>query len=396
MPSVEKRVPFQQLTVEFRVTGDLDGVTPAPAVVLDPNDDDYNEPDSRGIHVVDVFGDLGLIDPDLGGDAAMGDRCIPWIYLDTQGLGGAAGARIAVLDNVDRDNDVPVPRSQYTAFPTGGAPVFFTDNSTYVFQGSCLGIIGYSGAGVKTIRLNIVAPHDAEEFAAILEACCCSSAECEDPPEVDDINFDRLFTQEPEDVTFDTSGGYPDAGNPPNLYLIQRTDGEGEDEAGGAVEAEFVSQVVGVSATFRVTPPADTPPGSYQPLIFDPRDQTCNNIGQSPAAPTLLIWPNGCPVLDDPQAGAPHNITLGGGAQNFTLSGENFAGPTVGQIVLVHQATGVEMGNVTFVTDSDIQLTVTATPVAPDPDGLYDVVMVPLGASCPTQKVVGVVQVLVA
>lgn len=400
MPRIAKRVPFQQITVEYRVSGTFDGTTVAPNVVLDPSSDDFNEADDRGIHVVDVPGNLGIVDPDLIGSAAQGDRCIPWVYIDTSGVAGIVTSRIAVVDNVERDDGINVPQSQLTKFTTGGIPLFYSDVSTRIPQGSALGIVGYLEDGVKILRLNIVAPHDAHEFANMLEACCCKGQECPDPPEIDDIDENVLFTGESTDVTFDvTGGGFPESGLAATLWLIQREDGEKEDESGGALLGEYVGQVSGVSATFRLTPPDDTPPGVFIPVISNPNDPPCNNTGPAigPGTPTLTIWPADCPWVEEPQPGIPNVITEGGGVQNFTVSGQNFAGPTVGEIRLIHQATGTLMDPVSFATDSDIQLTVTVNPVAPgDPTGLYDLVMIPLGAGCPTQKVLGVVSVLTA
>lgn len=398
MPAAKQRLPMQQVTVEFRVVGDIDGVTLAPAVVLDPSNPDYNEPDDRGIHVVDVPGDLGIIDPDLLGEATQGDRCVPWVYLDTNGLGGLPSSRIVVLDNVERDDGVVVPRAQFTRFSTGGVPLYYSDLSTWVPQGSAIGIAGYSGVGIKTIRLNIVAPRDAEEFAAMLDACCCSATPCEDPPEVDDIDVDRLMTPGSEEVTFDVTGGdFDESGVPPTVWLVQESDSEREDEYGGAVQGVFVSQVPGTSVTCRFDTPADAVPGTYHPVISNGLSPPCSNAEQEDI-PTLLLWPSGCPVMDDPQAGAPATISIDGGAQNFTVAGEGFAGPSVQEIRLVSQTSGDDMSTVSFVTDSDVQLTVTANPQTAEGDvvGLYDIVMVPVGPACPTQRVLGVLQVLVS
>jgi hypothetical protein len=391
MPSVDKRVPFQQVTIEYRVVGELDGTTLAPNVVLDPNSEGYNEPDIRGIHVVDVPGNLGLIDPDLIGSAAQGDRCIPWFYIDTNGVGGAPDATIAVVDNVDRGDGIVVPVAQYIRFDTGGVPVFYSDRSTYVPQGSALSIAGYDGGSVKLVRLNIVAPHDALEFANMLEACCCSAVVCEDPPEIDGLDEPLMFSPGTTDVTFN-SDDLVEEDSPPSIWLVQESDSTKDPDSGGSVPGIYLSNVPGVSVTFRFDVLTGETPGNYAPVWLDPQDPSCNNAGQDPDPPTIVIWPEDCPVLDDPMPGAPNILVDGGGDQAFTVSGQNFAGPTVSEIRLVHQETGVEIAGVTFVTDSDIQLTVTASP---DATGFYDMIMVPIGAGCPTQKVIHVVTAIV-
>jgi hypothetical protein len=394
MPSAQKRIPFQQVTVEYHVLGDLDGVTLAPNVVLDPSSEDFNEADDRGIHVVDVPGNLGLIDPDLIGPATQGDRCIPWFFLDTNGIGGLPTSRVVVADNVQRNNGVPVPTAQFTKFLTGGVPVFYSDLSTWVPQGSVLALAAYAGDGVKIVRLNIVAPQDAEEFANILEACCCSAAECADPPEITDIDSDQLNTPGIQDVTFDVNGGGIDESEvPPTLWLVQESDGEKEDSTGGAIEGTFVTSSPG-TVTFRFDVPGGVPPGTYTPVVASGLEQNCNNAEQSPPPATLLVWPAGCPVMDDPQPGAPAVLSIDGGPQAFAVSGANFDGPAVEDIRLISQTTGEEMGDVSFVTDNDNQLTVTANPQSPgDATGFYDILMIPMTENCPNQKVLGVVRV---
>ena len=56
MTALKKLVPFEDLTIEYHVLGALDGTTLAPDIDLDPASPGYNEPDERGIHIVEVPG----------------------------------------------------------------------------------------------------------------------------------------------------------------------------------------------------------------------------------------------------------------------------------------------------------------------------------------------------
>lgn len=393
-PSVDKRVPFQQVTIEYRVVGDFDGLTLAPNVVLDPTSPDFNEADERGIHVVDVQGNLGLIDPDLIGAAAQGDRCIPWVYLDTQGVGGAAGSLISVLDNVQRNQGVPVPTEQRSKFFTGGVPLFYAERPTGIPQGSVLGIIGYGGGSMKIFRINIVAPQDALEFAAILEACCCADVECEDPPTV--TGFDSqtvVFFPGASQVTVDGTN-LDRGGVGVDLVFVQVCDSLQEPETGGTVGAIF-NNGNDFQAVYDVNPGANTPAGKYQATVFDPQDPSCNNAQQA-NPPTIIFWPAGCPYVTDPQAGAPFN-TPEGGPTLVPITGQNFGtnlNPNIASVRMVSQQDGDDLSSVGFDVVDDNNMNVTVDPSdPPDAFGLYDMVVTPVDLSCPEQKILGVINV---
>ena len=391
-PSVDKRVPFQQVTIEYRVVGDLDGLTLGPNVVLDPNDPAYNEPDDRGIHVVDVPGNLGLIDPDLIGAAAQGDRCIPWVYLDTGGVGGAPGSLISVLDNVERNQGVPVPTEQRAKFFTAGSPLFYSDRPTSVPQGSVLGIIGYGGGSVKIFRINIVAPQGALEFAAILEACCCADEPCDNPPVLTTADQIVVFFPGSTDVQF-TGANLNPGGQGVQINMIQTADSLGEPETGGFVQGTYQGGTAN-QADVNFNPGPNIDPGTYVATAFDPADPSCNNAGFP--SPTIIFWPAGCPFVDDPQGGLPVN-TPEGGPTNFQLSGQNFGtnlSPNVASVRFVSQQSGDDLSNVAFDTINDTTLDFTVTPTdPPDAFGLYDLIITPVDAGCPEQKITGVINV---
>lgn len=388
MPAAQKRPPFQQVTIEYHVQGDLDGTTLAPDVELDPTSEDYDI-DDRGIHVVDVPGDLGLIDPDLFGPATQGDRCIPWVFIDSESA-GVIGSAISVVDNTPNDEGVPVPSLQLVRFLTFGLPDFYTDRPTHIPQGSALSIAGYNQDGLKIVRLNIVAPHDPEEFAATLEACCCSSAACPTPPDPTLYNgADPYFTPGEEDYQI----GGSDLSTGTRFYWVQVTNNNSDAGEGGVIPStEVVDAGLGsVIATFDA--PADTPPGQYELVAVDATDPSCNTLAD---VPRLTVWPTGCPVGDDPQPASPHTMALDGGPYVIGVTGNNFGGVAISDVKLIHHDTGQEMKTVSFAPVAATQINVTADPTtaAPaDPTGLYDLQLIPTDTECPTQLILSVVEV---
>lgn len=277
MTAQKKPVPFADLTIEYHVLGELDGTTLAPDVDLDPASPTYNEPDARGIHVVQVPGNLGLIDPDGIGPAVQGDRCLPWVYLDSP-VAGAIDSLFAVLDNVDRDNGVVVPAIQRVRFLTFGVPVFYASSPTRIPQGSVLGVLGYpAGGGTKIVRINIVAPESAAEYAAILAACCCAETTCPDPPILE--SQDPVGSQDTgQVVTFEYTGQnlIRPSGAPPNFFYVQVENPVPEPATGGFVQGT-VTAFSATTATVDFDLPLSLPPGGYQIIAVDPEDPSCNS-----------------------------------------------------------------------------------------------------------------------
>ncbi len=387
MTAAKKRVPFQQVTIEYRVMGELDGETLAPDVQLDPTQSDY-EIDDRGIHVVDVPGNLGLIDPDFIGPAVQGDRCIPWVYIDSPAAGVAA-SNFSVVDNTPNDLGVPVPALQLLRFATLGLPVFYSDHPTTIPQGSALAVMGYPSGEEKIVRINVVAPQDAEEYAAVIEACCCSADLCEEPPSIQSFSGPAVsFVPGTSQYVF-TGTNVGDAASPFQYVWLQTTDNRGEPATSGQVAGEGQTFGAG-NVTVDYDPPADTPPGQYRLVVFDEADPSCNS---GRPGSSIQFWPADCPVFEDPQTNAPFNLTLDGGSQVFSVDGFNLDGGAVATIRLLNDDTGVAMKNVTFIAVSPTQIDVTANPtsVAPaDQPGDYSIELVPTDPDCPDQLVSGV------
>lgn len=393
MTAAKKRVPFQQVTIEYRVQGELDGLTLAPDVELDPTSPNYSI-DDRDIHVVDVPGNLGIIDPDLIGPAAQGYRCIPWVYIDAENA-GALGSNFSVVDNTPNSLGVPVPSIQEFRFATLGLPEFYSDRPTCIPQGSALAVAGYNAAGLKILRLNIVAPQDALEYAGILEACCCSEAGCTNPPDIGDATGPNPAIT-PGESPYSITGGYVGTEEAPLQYAwVQVTDNMSDPATGGYVPQTSQTFVSPTQVDVTFTADADTPPGEYQLVVFDPFDPSCVQDPETRVEIQVLFWPDGCPVMDNPQA-APITLTLGGGPQNFLISGLSFSIVAVAEINLIHHDTGHVMKVTSFVVNSTTEIEVTAdpntTPPA-DPLGFYDIQLVPTDPNCPTQLILEAVEV---
>lgn len=377
------RIPFQQITIEYHVLGEFDGLTPAPVVSLDPQSPNYVKPDNRGIRVVNVPGNLGLIDPDLNGGGAQGDRCIPWVYLDTAGLGGALDAQFAVLDVVVEDG-VVTPTSQFPRrFPTGGVDLFYSQKPTTVPQGSALGIVGYGAGTVKILRVNIVAPNDALEEARIKEACCCQAVPCFDTESIDTldpttfevgvtaravISGTNLFTPTPppgpsdafqiEDTTKD--------------FVWIRTDGEGP-----AVHTEVISADPPPGTgeiTLEFTFPSDGA-GDYQLVGYDRYNPDCNTSDQGSPLPIINVETLACPVF----ALVTGDTTVAADSTDniLALTGADLGNPTTAKFTAVIQGPGGSL-TVTDIAVAADGLSATITyDASPGVAGSYDLNLIP-------------------
>ena len=310
---MSRPIPFQQVTVEYVVQGNLDGSTPAPPVSFDPSSEDYVEPDERGIRVVQVEGDLGVIDPDFNSGGAQGDRCVPWVYLDTNGVGGDIKSRFEVVD-VQEEEGVSVPKAQLSPrFSTGGLAVFYAEKGTHIPQGSALSIFGYFGDGQKIVRVNVVAPSSALEEAKIKEACCCTNRPCGPIPGLDSFITsisDTFFTLEGESQVEIEGVG---------LFTSRPTDGHDEGVPGTEwypwnfawVGVNNDGYIPTTTTGFRLlpdgsslteatfVPPEGIPAGQYQLIGFDPFDPDCNTADQDPPLPiaTFDASPPVCPEV---------------------------------------------------------------------------------------------------
>lgn len=165
---------LQTIAVEFRVAGDLDGVTPLdPNFQLDPLlplpagvDID---PDS-GVYVVEVPGNLGLIDPTFFRGSAYADRFIKWMFIDAADSANLTAAELANVVTRDNDGNVLLLESALTAF-VGTSAGAYKKRCTYVPQGGLLQV--QNVVGPSTVRMGLWRPEGVKDLAAMRQACCC-------------------------------------------------------------------------------------------------------------------------------------------------------------------------------------------------------------------------------
>ena len=155
-------LPGQSLTVEYVVTGSLDGTTPAPTITIDGSDPDAT-PFSREdqIYRVEVE-NLGLIDPDLGIGGSIGARCIPFFWIATDELGELG----ASLEVVGMGRASAPPRLQKLLEDLGGKAGTFYDAGFFVAQGSAIRLGGFvAGPSPIRVRVSILVPTTCSDFA---------------------------------------------------------------------------------------------------------------------------------------------------------------------------------------------------------------------------------------
>lgn len=383
-----RRPPFLQVTIEYRVLGELDGLTPAPNVSLDPDSPDFVPQDERGIRVVNVEGNLGLIDPDLNGGGTQGSRCIPWVYLDTNGVVGAMDSQFGVVDVVPEPG-IMVPSGQISPrFATGGLPDFFSRKPTIVPQGSALGIFGYPAGGAeKIVRLNIVAPDDPLEWADIQHACCCADFPCpEPPPTVSTISINQYEVG--QTVEFDITGtalgvGTPESFVPLNYAFVDA-------DTGGMIPAELVAQTTLTEARLRISS-QNAPAGTYTLLARDPFEPDCSNVGQeTPVSIQVTEAPMTCPTA----ASVAGDTQVVSASQNnvVVITGTNFGtgnNPNVDAVTISNGGGMLTVNSFTVVNDTELSVNFDAD----NTPGLYNIDIVPVNAQCPDVQLANAIEV---
>lgn len=160
---------LQTFTVEYRVSGLLDGVTPSPplsaARVL-----------SNGIYQFSVD-NLGLIDPSYDGEVgSMGDRFMTDLIIKSPNA--PVGGLVAIVsDGLLYD----------TVYQTTDALSQFV-NCVPIPQGDRVSLDGFD-AGVSptpiVVRMQFRAASDNATYASLVNSCCC----CTNPPVITDVTW---------------------------------------------------------------------------------------------------------------------------------------------------------------------------------------------------------------
>ena len=199
---------MQCFTLEYRVQNRIDGVTVSPAFITD----DTGSPDAAVPNDANIYEftveDLGLIDPDFGGsNGSFGDRFISNIWINSP-VPGDAGAIAAVVSNRVRE------LTQEVVLDYVGETNVYSDTCIFVPQGSVLGLVGFDASAVQgdiIVRLEIAAAESLEEYALMLESCCCSLTACV-APEIETVEPDVFVCSGGIDTVVVTGGPFsPDA-----------------------------------------------------------------------------------------------------------------------------------------------------------------------------------------
>jgi parallel beta-helix repeat protein len=185
MPS--NSTPLQSLTVDYLVSGALDGSTPAPEVSRSPDDATPFDKDAQ-IYEPKPVEQLGVVDPDLGFGGSIGPRCIGQLLVDLRGEVAAAGAKVYVAAQKG-DELIEL----YSVLDLAGVSVGVAAVPFVIPQGGVLVLQGASaGAEPILIRLSIETPEDPCQLLAALAIAQGEgggggvSLSNKDPLEVDD------------------------------------------------------------------------------------------------------------------------------------------------------------------------------------------------------------------
>jgi hypothetical protein len=167
MGTIRQTTP-QSLTVEYTVTGSLDGTTPAPQLQLDQNASDPT-PFDQNAHIFrpSAVVNLGLIDPDLMVGGSIGTRVIPFLSFDTEET-GAAGASVDVVGVRGGSPSDVFLQKQIADLAGIGGPIFIETNFL-VPQGSDVRLVGFSSP--VRVRLTILVSESCQDIAAFFCPC---------------------------------------------------------------------------------------------------------------------------------------------------------------------------------------------------------------------------------
>lgn len=190
------------ISVEYRVGGALDGVTPAPLMALSPVDPTPITPDDDNIFVQEVD-NLGLVDLTFSTGETFADRFVKWFVL--YGPSTPTGSDNVRIVNVDGTTITPL-RDVVNIDPGGNG--VYSKHGFIVPQGAYLqlqNMVANGSAEPVVVRMGIWRPDSLAALAAIREAYCCRQV-------------DAAPAGAPPSAQFD-----PNEGVPAVLTFCQRT-----------------------------------------------------------------------------------------------------------------------------------------------------------------------------
>lgn len=180
----------QTLCVQYLVSDELDGLTPAPQLAA---------PRSTGnVHQIyqpqNSIEKLGLIDPDFtpeGPASGISNRLLSFVWI-TGAQAGDADARVAVVDAEDPNT----PLTQQVVADMAGQESLYLPTGVFLPQGSSLQVRGLRPVpgGLVKVRLYVDVLDSALATAAALEAICCASGGGFSPLELSSLTYDYRDT----------------------------------------------------------------------------------------------------------------------------------------------------------------------------------------------------------
>jgi Bacterial Ig-like domain (DUF1927). len=159
--------PLRPLCLEYRVTGSLDGSTPAPAFAIPPSPaSPVVAPENKVVQTVE---NLGLVDLTgfLGSHGQIADRLVKWILIYGPFLPTSANnIQVAFDGRAEPQTAITIP---------AGANGLYSRNCIFVPQSGQLMLDGMSASAGEPIivRMQIWQPQTLNDLADMINACCC-------------------------------------------------------------------------------------------------------------------------------------------------------------------------------------------------------------------------------
>jgi len=250
----------RHITVEYTVTGRLDGVTQSPALVTENGPGDTNN-----IYRV-TTGNLGLINP-TEGLGVLGPRMIDWIWINTP-LAAPAGSAIATV--AVRDLAVGIAPANLQVLEgvadfAGQSNFYMKQPGTFLWPGSALRISGNAQGSVADpilVRLGIAIP-DQDALLSLLAAHYDTPGMLPLHMAVETVSF--FDTSDPEldvQATYiiltDIGGGTMNVHLPESARSFYWGPGEMQTNANRSGRVYFVENQAGASVQFMRAAGGDT------------------------------------------------------------------------------------------------------------------------------------------
>lgn len=155
---------LRPLTLEYQVTGRLDGVTPAPVFAIPPSPAAQVDDDQIIRTTVE---NLGLINLTGGGpNGGTADRLVKWLLIYGPVAPSLENNVAVAYQGVRQRNALTIPRR---------ANGLWSRVTVMVPQGGQLLLDGLAASAFEpiTVRLQVWQPQTVEEWTAMIQASCC-------------------------------------------------------------------------------------------------------------------------------------------------------------------------------------------------------------------------------